>query len=305
MESTLTIRFLACLLAAAMIACQATQPFQSEVLPVKQMVVNGTNLAYVEQGQGEVVLFIHGANGDWRTWDELRPIIATRYRFVSISRRYHQPNPWPADGKDYSVQLHVNDVAAFISALGVGKVHLVGGSYGGIVALYVALQRPDLLKSVTASEASIISGNTPTAKEAIASWREAVLQMSGAIARGDEGKASVLLWNAVNDDRFSFERTAAPRQKRWLANANTWPLVLKGPPSPGVTCEQLGDLRVPALILESEYALPFFVQANKKLLECLPPGTNTGLVPSAPHIWYSVNPRAGANAILAFLAAHE
>ena len=121
MESTLTIRFLACLLAAAMIACQATQPFQSEVPPVKQMVVNGTNLAYVEQGQGEVVLFIHGANGDWRTWDELRPIIATRYRFVSISRRYHQPNPWPGDGKDYSVQLHVNDVAAFISAL--GEIH--------------------------------------------------------------------------------------------------------------------------------------------------------------------------------------
>jgi len=301
----MTMRFLAYFLAAGLTACQTFQPQQADLPLVKQMSVNGTYLAYVEQGHGEVVLFIHGANGDWRTWDELRPIIAARYRFVSVSRRYHQPNPWPGDGTDYSVQLHVNDVAAFISALGVGKVHVVGGSYGGIVALYLALQRPDLLRSVTASEAWMISDNTPSAKEAIASWREAVHQMSDAIERGDETKASVLLWNAVNDDRFSFDRAPAPGQQRWLANAKTWPLVLNGTSPPAVTCEQLGDLRVPALILQSEYARPPFLQANKRLLECLPPGTNTALVPGAPHIWYSVNPRAGANAILAFVAAHE
>jgi len=303
--STLTLRLLAYSLAAALTACQATQPSQPEAPPVKQMAVNGTNLAYVEQGQGEVVLFIHGANGDWRTWDELRPIIATRYRFVSISRRYHQPNPWPGDGKDYSVQLHVNDAVAFIIALGVGKVHVVGGSYGGIVALYLALQRPDLLRSVTASEASIVSGTSAPAKEAIASWREAVRQMSEAIEHGDETNASVLLWNAVNDDRFRFDRAPARQQQRFLSNASTWPLVLNGPPSPRVTCEQLGDLSVPVLILQSEYAKPFFAEANKKLLECLPRGTSTALVPSAPHMWYSVNPRAGANAILSFVAAHE
>jgi pimeloyl-ACP methyl ester carboxylesterase len=301
----MSTRFLVHFLVAALTACQTSQPLQTELPLVKQMSVNGTNLAYVDEGQGEVVLFIHGANGDWRTWDELRPFIATRHRFISISRRYHQPNQWPGDGKDYSVRLHVNDVVAFISALGVGKVHLVGGSYGGIVALYVALQRPDLLRSVTASEAWIISDNTPTAKEAIASWREAVHQMSDAIERGDETKASVLLWNAVNDDRFSFDQAPAPRQQRWLANAKTWPLVLNGASPPAVTCAQLGDLRVPALILQSEYARPPFLQANKRLLECLPPGTNTALVPGAPHIWYSVNPRAGADAILAFVAAHE
>ena len=177
----MTMRFLAYFLAAALTACQTSQPQQGDLPLVKQMSVNGNYLAYVEQGHGEVVLFIHGANGDWRTWDELRPIIAARYRFVSVSRRYHQPNPWRGDGTDYSVQLHVDDVAAFISALGVGRVHVVGGSYGGIVALYLALQRPDLLRSVTASEAWIISGNTPTAKEAIASWREAVHQMSDAL----------------------------------------------------------------------------------------------------------------------------
>jgi pimeloyl-ACP methyl ester carboxylesterase len=299
------MRFFACTLVAVLTACQTFQPPQPESPEVRQMQVNGTNLAYVEEGKGEVVLFIHGANGDWRTWDELRPLIATRYRFISISRRYHQPNPWPGDGKDYSVQLHVNDVVAVISALGVGKVHLVGGSYGATIALYVALQRPDLLMSVTASDALVINDNTSTANAAIASWRDAVRQTSEAISRGDETMASVLLWNAVNGDRFSFDRAPAPQQQRFLANAKTWPLVLNAPRPPAITCEQLADLRVPALIIQSEYDQPVFVQANKKLHECLPPGTPIAVVPNAPHMWYSVNPRAGANAILTFVEAHS
>ena len=80
-DSPMTMRFLAYFLAAGLTACQTFQPQQADLPLVKQMSVNGTYLAYVEQGHGEVVLFIHGANGDWRTWDELRPIIAARYRF--------------------------------------------------------------------------------------------------------------------------------------------------------------------------------------------------------------------------------
>ena len=45
-----------------------TQPVQ-----VKQMSVNGVDLAYIEDGSGPTVLFVHGASGDWRTWDGFRP----------------------------------------------------------------------------------------------------------------------------------------------------------------------------------------------------------------------------------------
>ena len=69
---------------------------------VKQKRVNGVNLAFVEAGKGQTVVFVHGANGDWRTWDSLRSYIAEKYHYVALSRRYHQPNPWPSDGTDYS-----------------------------------------------------------------------------------------------------------------------------------------------------------------------------------------------------------
>jgi pimeloyl-ACP methyl ester carboxylesterase len=86
----------------------------TEVMQVKQMRVNGVDLAYVEEGRGETVVFVHGAFGDWRNWEAVRPAIAERYRFVSLSLRYHYPNTWPDNGENYSAVQHVADIAQFI-----------------------------------------------------------------------------------------------------------------------------------------------------------------------------------------------
>ncbi len=48
----------------------------TDKMQVKQMRVNGVDLAYVEEGRGETVVFVHGAFGDWRNWERLRPAIA-------------------------------------------------------------------------------------------------------------------------------------------------------------------------------------------------------------------------------------
>ena len=105
-------------------ACDRVQHRQMEAMEVKRLAANGVDLAYVEEGIGDTVVFVHGAAGDWRTWDALRPLIAENYHYVALSRRYHHPNAWLDDGRNYSVMQHVEDVAAFIRALNVGKVHM-------------------------------------------------------------------------------------------------------------------------------------------------------------------------------------
>jgi pimeloyl-ACP methyl ester carboxylesterase len=278
--------------------------FPLEAMQVKQKRVNGINLAFVEEGTGETVVFVHGANGDWRTWDSLRSYIAEKYQYVALSRRYHQPNPWPGDGSDYSLLMHVEDLAAFIRALGVGPAHLVGGSYGGWVAVLVALQYPDLVKSLVLSEPGLINAETPEAKAVIAEWDETLMPpVRQALQEGDTDRASILLWNAVNDPRFNFASTPQPRQERWLGNGNTLPLLFNAPPSQTLTCEQLASLTMPILVIGSEYIRPYFRQSNDRLLQCLHPGIATTVVPDAPHAWYPVNPQAGAEAILTFLNA--
>jgi hypothetical protein len=120
--------FAHCTVVACLCACQGPADRATDALPVQKITVNGTEMAYVEDGKGETFVFVHGAAGDWRSYDDLRPYIAQKYRYVAPSRRYHWPNAWTDDGENYTMAQNVEDVAAFIRALDVGKVHLFGGS---------------------------------------------------------------------------------------------------------------------------------------------------------------------------------
>jgi pimeloyl-ACP methyl ester carboxylesterase len=154
------------LAAAVMTACHALYPHSAAAPAVKKVTINGTGLTYIEDGKGEPVVFVHGAMFDWRAWEGLRPFIAQKYRFVSYSRRYHYPNAWTDDGQSYTMSQHVEDLAAFIRTLNVGRVHLVGHSWGGIVAGIMALKYPELVQSLVLSEARLIVGVSPEGKAA-------------------------------------------------------------------------------------------------------------------------------------------
>jgi non-heme chloroperoxidase len=278
----------------------------TEAMPVKQMRVNGVDLAYVEQGKGATVVFVHPTAGDWRDWEGLRPLVAQEYHFVSLSLRYHYPNVWVDDGKNHTMAQHVEDVAAFIRALNIGKVHLVGTSYSGRLAGYVALKYPELLRSVTMGEPSIIGPTSADGKAALAALQKDQAKTGAAAKAGDARQAVMLLWAAVLDDPDAFQKASPVQQQRWLDNANT--LALSFADTTGraltVTCEQLGALKVPALVVTGEKTRASYRYGNEMLLSCLPKGTASAIVPNAPHNWFAVNPTAAAKAILAFIAQH-
>jgi pimeloyl-ACP methyl ester carboxylesterase len=94
-----------------------------------------------EWGAGERVVLVHGAmtNGE-TTWRRQRPL-ADRWLLVVPNRRGYVPNP-PAEVSDYDVD--ADDVVAL---LGDGA-HLVGHSYGGLVALFAAARRPEAIRSL-------------------------------------------------------------------------------------------------------------------------------------------------------------
>jgi pimeloyl-ACP methyl ester carboxylesterase len=58
------------------------------------------------------------------------------------------PELWNGDGNDFSVRWHVDDLAVFIKELNAGQVHLVGHCLGGDVALLLASEHPELLRSL-------------------------------------------------------------------------------------------------------------------------------------------------------------
>ena len=290
------------LLALWLAGCQSVFQRPTESIAVKQMSVNGTKLAYVEQGKGDTVVFVHGAFGDWRNWEGIRPAIAEKYHFVSLSLRYHYPNEWTDDGKNYSLAQHVEDVAAFIRALNVGKVHLVGNSMGSRIIGYLALKYPELLRSVVLGDPFIITPTSADAKIAIAAFQKDAALSSAAAKAGDLRQSAILLYNAVLDDADAFRKSPAQTQERTLDNTNSMGPYSHQTPAAPVTCAQLGALQVPVLVIRGENSRPIFRYGSEVLLSCLPRSTSVAVIANGRHNWFAEEPDAGSKAILAFLA---
>ena len=107
------------------------------------------------QGEGETVVCLHSSTGSHAQWRELDAMLAGRCRVIAPDLHGHGRSPaWPVDAAD---ELNVD--ARAVTALLDGAesrtapgVHLVGHSYGGAVALQIALRAPQRVRSLTLYE---------------------------------------------------------------------------------------------------------------------------------------------------------
>ena len=59
---------------------------------VKSIIINGDSIHYVDVGNGDPVIFIHGAVGDYRTHTAQMDTFSNNHRVISYSRRFAYPN---------------------------------------------------------------------------------------------------------------------------------------------------------------------------------------------------------------------
>jgi pimeloyl-ACP methyl ester carboxylesterase len=213
----------------------------------------GFDMPYLEQGSGAPVIFVHGAYSDHRIWEPQREATAKSYRFIALDLRYFGTAPWPDDGTHFSQTTHVADVAAFIRELKVGPVHLVGRSYGATTSLAVALQHPELVRSLFLNEPGLASAVTDPADQKIAAEdRKCMVPVRAAAKAGNIAEATKLFFECANGEPGWFDALPPASRAMHLDNARTVPLQLN-PPSPiRLTCAQLGEIKVPVEITKGE-----------------------------------------------------
>lgn len=103
-------------------------------------------LAYEMRGEGEPLLFIHGLGSSGRDWELQVAFFSPRYRVVTFDLRGHGQSDRPPG--PYTIRLFAADTAGLIERLGIAPAHVVGLSLGGMVAFQLAVDRPDLLRSL-------------------------------------------------------------------------------------------------------------------------------------------------------------
>lgn len=107
----------------------------------------GLTLHYEDVGEGTPVLCLHGLGSSGQDWEHVAPRLSARHRVLIPDARGHGRSDKPA-GR-YGVALFARDIAALCDRLGLTRLHVVGLSMGGMMGFQLAVERPDLVRSLT------------------------------------------------------------------------------------------------------------------------------------------------------------
>jgi non-heme chloroperoxidase len=276
---------------------------EAAALPVKKVEVNGTSLAFVEQGSGEPVVFIHGAVSDFRTWLEQFNALAGDYRVISYSRRAHYPNPKDVDS-NYTRDAHTSDLVEFLKVLKLEKAHLIGHSYGASIALLAALEQPALVGSLILAEPSPFAGLLDEDAKLRLAEQKAGFEKVMRLAQNGAQESAVreFLHIAVGIDAFGL----LPRKRRAvvLDNAETLLPMLRSYYDSSLKREKLKTLKVPTMFITGEIS-PVIARQSCRAIDRYLPNSKIAVLKCASHGLPMENPAGFTRLVLDFLAVNK
>ena len=115
------------------------------------VLANGITTNYLEAGDGEPVVLIHGSGpgvSAYANWRLTIPTLATRLRVLAPDMVGFGFTQRPAS-MDYNLKTWSDQLVGFLDALGIERASLVGNSFGGAIALQVASQHPERVNRLT------------------------------------------------------------------------------------------------------------------------------------------------------------
>lgn len=109
---------------------------------------NKIKLHYVTQGEGPLMLMLHGFPEFWYSWRHQIPEFAKNYKVVALDLRGYNDSDKPSEQSAYVMDEFVKDVKGVIQGLGYEKCVLVGHDWGGAIAWNFAYEYPAMVEQL-------------------------------------------------------------------------------------------------------------------------------------------------------------
>ncbi len=160
----------------------------------KTLEVVGGRMSYVDEGQGEAVLMLHG-NPTWSFfYRNLINGLKHRYRCIAPDHIGMGLSDKPGQGFDYRLASHIDNVARLVKEIGLERFHLVVHDWGGAIGMGLAERFPERVgKLVVMNTAAFRATRIPGR---IALCRTPLL--GELYVRGLNGFAGPATWMATN-----------------------------------------------------------------------------------------------------------
>lgn len=204
----------------------------------------GVRIAWESTGSGPALLLLHGLGGGLVDWEPQVAAFSARYRVIRLDVRGHGGSGKPRG--PYRVEDFTGDAIAVLRAAGGGPAHVVGLSMGGMIALQMALDAPELVRSLVLANTGP-EVRAESLKERIAIWQRRILTRMLSM----EQFATALSERLFPDP--GQETMRAEFRRRWAANdpiayREAYHALLRWS-----VASRLPDIRLPTLVIHSEF----------------------------------------------------
>ena len=276
------------------------------------IVVENYNIHYVESGAGESILLIPGAWSTYRFWNRVLPLLSKHFRILALDYLGAGDSDKPRSGFDYTVEEQADLIVRMMDALQVSKVHIVGTSYGGGIALNLAARYPDRVGGIVS-----IEGNGMKHKKVpyrpmkdLLKWplvgeipisvtRSGLLDRT--IAKGVMGGA----WNPLNDQERK-EIVEIISQTNKTASRVSWYRISRTLVTSKDFAEEAKGIRIPILYLYGENSgYREMAEANAEFLKTHLPQVEVFCLRDGIHNLELQKPEEVAKFILDFLNKNQ
>ncbi|MDG6904311.1 MAG: alpha/beta hydrolase [Nitrososphaerota archaeon] len=238
--------------------------------------VNDIRVYHVTEGQGEPLILLHGGLGSVEDFAAQIPALAQHFRVIAFERSGHGHT---ADTTEvFTFESMVKQTVSFIEALGLKDVNVVGWSDGGIVALLLAISRPDLVKKIIS-----VGGLAETMAQSAKTrrWIESMNEESFP-------KEFVRHYGEISPDGpLHFPVMLEKTKKLWLTE-------------PHMKSEDLAKIKAPTLIMAGDKEdLP--IEHTVEMFRAIK-GAQLCIIPGATHFLMSEKPELTNSAMIAFFS---
>jgi len=262
--------------------------------------IKGHHYHTVVSGAGSPILLLHGFTGDSRGWQSLRQALEPGHRVIAMDILGHGDSDKPASASCYRMERVGADIIALLDRLTAEKLHLLGYSMGGRLALYLALRFAPRFHSLILESASPgLRGEQE---------REERAQSDNQLADKIEAKGiewfvdfweSLPLWDSQGV--LPLAVLVAQRQRRLgnepLGLANS--LRGMGIGAQPSLWEQLPLLNLPTQLIVGERDRKF-LRINREMAELIPQAAMK-VIPNVGHRVHLENPSLFRQAVISFI----
>ena len=230
--------------------------------------INGIDLHYQAYGEGDTIVFAHGAGGNLLSWWQQIPYFSQNYQCVTFDHRGfgHSIDELEGPGTD----AFVDDLAGLLDHLNVDRAHLVAQSMGGRTMLGFAVAHPHRTRSLVMAD-TVGGMAVEEVSELHRRWR-------------DSHPSSEQVGTRALSPGFRKQNPELANLYLQISSTNP-PRLAGATESTGPNADQLAGMTAPALFIVGEVdemTPPEVVEAGARYV----PGAKVTRVPNAGHSVY-------------------